>query len=86
MERKALQKMEEWKNSSHRKFKIAGERPRFTPDWRSMMPPWRPQLNAQEARKLAMEQQHIWHSEKSPALGDVFRQHNRNGTEVLPVY
>lgn len=54
----------------HRKFKIAGERPRFTPDWRSMMPPWRPQLNAQEARKLAMEQQHIWHSEKSPALGE----------------
>ena len=55
----------------HRKFKIAGERPRFTPDWRSMMPPWRPQLNAQEARKLAMEQQHIWHSEKSPDIVSV---------------
>lgn len=32
----------------------------FTPDWRRMMPPWRPQTDGNEAQVLAMEQLKVW--------------------------
>ncbi len=43
----------------YRKFDPAAPR-EFTPDWRKMMPPWQPQANGNEARKLAMEQLEVW--------------------------